>query len=662
MIDVSVIIVNYNVKEYLQNLLLSLEHASNNLKLEIIVVDNNSDDGSPEIIQQKFPSVKFILNKKNVGFGAANNQAMQIAEGKYFLLINPDTIVKEDTIDKMFHLMENNPQIGLAGCKVLNPDGSLQLPCRRSFPGPWTSFTKVSGLSTMFPKSKLFARYNLTFLDENKSYEVDAVSGSFMFFKKEVFTKIGGFDPVFFMYGEDLDLCFRVQAEGYQVYFFHETEIIHYKGESTKRSNLDETRIFYDAMKLFVNKHFSTSIITKSLLSIAITLRKLLTYFRVNSLILIPAIIDFILFSSSMFLASKIYTPANWRGFPPEIVPQIFFLPAIFQVLVSAFWGVYKKREISVLKFVSAVLIGVIILASFTFFFKQFAYSRAVLLITYALFTVTSFSWRTMLKLFFKVGASEISTQRTLIVGESKKAIELHSKIIQSTNDIHHIVGFIAKTRINIGELLNGVPILGSLDNINKVIEEKKIDKIIFTPGEIDFTTIFFIVANSSRLNVDFMIAGDDQNFLVGKSSINLLNEVPLVKVHYNISELSQKIIKRFFDFVISIIVLVFVFPFLFLINLVKPKENNLYSIVRKTPEVLLGRKSFVGPEKSSYLGELFLGKIGLTGLWFTESLNKESSKEIDKINIYYARNQNIWFDIEILSKTLMKILLKSER
>lgn len=134
-------------------------------------------------LSKKFPEVNLIENSKNVGFGAANNQALKIAKGKYFLLLNPDTIVKENTFTEMIKFFENNTDAGLAGCKVLNPDGSLQLACRRGFPGPWTSFTKVTGLSKIFPKSKLFARYNLTYLDENETYEVDAVSGSFMFLK-----------------------------------------------------------------------------------------------------------------------------------------------------------------------------------------------------------------------------------------------------------------------------------------------------------------------------------------------------------------------------------------------------------------------------------------------------------------------------------------------
>jgi len=218
--DLSIIIVNYNVKEFLQNLLHSIDKAAQSIKHEVIIVDNASDDGSVEYLQKNFlqqDRIKLIANKKNLGFGRANNQGLKIAQGKYLLLLNPDTLLSEDTLKKMIGFLEKSSDAGMAGCKILNPDGTLQLACRRSFPGPWVSFCKVTGLSTLFPNSRLFAKYNLTYLDENQTYEVDAISGSFMMLKKEVYDKVGGFDEDFFMYGEDLDLCYRIQKSGYKV-------------------------------------------------------------------------------------------------------------------------------------------------------------------------------------------------------------------------------------------------------------------------------------------------------------------------------------------------------------------------------------------------------------------------------------------------------------
>ena len=363
MTDLSIIIVNYNVKEFLQNLLQSIEKASSNLSLETIIVDNASDDGSIEMLHKNFQQIKLIENKKNVGFGAANNQAIEIAKGKYILLLNPDTIVKEDTFTEMIKFFEANPEAGMAGCKVLNPDGTLQLACRRGFPGPWTSFTKVIGLSKIFPKSKLFARYNLTFLDGNQTYEVDAISGSFMMLRKEVYAKIGGFDPDFFMYGEDLDLCYRTQKAGFKVYYVHSTEIIHYKGESTKRSKIDETKIFYDAMHLFVKKHFSTSFIVELILRFAIILRKFLAFVNVYKYVIVSSIFDLVLFSFSILLAENFYESETWNGFHEDVKPFIYIIPAFIQFLISSFSGLYKKNTVSILRSLISLFFGFIFIS-----------------------------------------------------------------------------------------------------------------------------------------------------------------------------------------------------------------------------------------------------------------------------------------------------------
>ena len=505
----SIIIVNYNVKEFILNLLKSITSAAKDFSYEVIIVDNASDDGSIEVIKEKYPSVNLIVNNKNVGFGKANNQALLQAKGEFFLLLNPDTIVKEDTFEKMFDFFERNPEAGMAGCKVLNPDGTLQLACRRSFPGPWTSFTKVTGLSSLFPKSKLFAKYNLTYLDENKSYEVDAISGSFMFIRKEVYEKIGGFDPEFFMYGEDLDLCYRVQKSGYKVYYVHSTEIIHYKGESTKRSSLDETKVFYDAMHLFVKKHFSSSFLVETILQFAIFVRKSIAFANVYKLPIFTAVLDFILFTVTLFISEKLYAKEDgWQGFPEEVKPAIYFIPGFLQLFISTIFTAYKKKSISVLRIVISLLAGVVLISSITFFFKQYAFSRAVLLITYAILFFALPLWRIISKLFFNIGIERhLSKARTLIVGSENRANDLIKKLKSNVNDIHNIIGLIGFRNDEIDKEVNGVKIIGTIKNIKKIIDDRKIDKVIFSSDRITFAEIFRIVSIGQSSNVDFMIA-----------------------------------------------------------------------------------------------------------------------------------------------------------
>src|SRR5208283_1624252 len=209
--DVSIIIVNYNVRDFLNNALVSVFRALEGMNGEVFVVDNASDDGSSDLVRQSFPKVRLIANNTNVGFAKANNQALAMSSGKYLMLLNPDTVVQEDTFRTLINFFEANGDVGMAGCKILNPDGTLQLACRRSFPAPWVAFTKVSGLSSVFGSTKLFGKYNLTYLNPDESYEVDAISGSCMMIRREVFDTVGGLDESFFMYGEDLDWCYRIQ-------------------------------------------------------------------------------------------------------------------------------------------------------------------------------------------------------------------------------------------------------------------------------------------------------------------------------------------------------------------------------------------------------------------------------------------------------------------
>ncbi len=663
MYDLSIIIVNYNVKEFLLNLIDSIKKASSGMSVEIIVVDNASEDGSIESLRENHPDVVLIENKENLGFGKANNIGLEKANGKYLLMINPDTIVREDTLTKMISFFESHPDAGMAGCKVLNPNGTLQLACRRSFPGPWTSFTKVTGLSTLFPKSKLFAKYNLTYLDENQTYEVDAISGSFMMMKKEVYNKVGGFDPQFFMYGEDLDLCYRVQQAGYKVYYYHETEIIHYKGESTKRSSIDETRVFYDAMKLFVQKHLSTSFIVEFILRFAIFLRRLFAFANHYRLPIMAAVFDFIIFSAAVYIAEKTYlVNVTWEGFPSEIKPYVYFVPALFQILIAFLSGSYKRETLSLLRTIIGLFFGVILLSAMTFFFKQFAFSRAVVIITYAISFVSFSIWRIIAKLGFKVGLSlESRGGNTLIVGTSEKSAQLASKLKNNYTNVYHVVGLIGQSIKDFGKEVNGFKVVGTLENINKVIIEKKVRRVIFSSEEISFNDMFRTVARNQNEEVQFLFSGSRLDYLVGKSSITMLDDIPLLKVNYNISAFVHRFSKRLLDISLSVPILLFLYPFIYLASKVSGKSGDFTRFILNIPSVLTGMMSLVGPRDSSFYGDLFIGKKGVTGYWYTEIFDKDDKDEETKLNIYYARNQSIWLDLEIMGKTFSKMFIKTE-
>ncbi len=654
--DLSIIIVNYNVKEFIQNLLHSIVKAAAGIQYEVIIIDNASDDGSVEFIKEKFPEVKLIVNSVNRGFSKANNQGLLIAKGEYLLLLNPDTLVREDTFQNMIHFFKSTPEAGLAGCKILNPDGSLQLACRRSFPGPWTSFCKVSGLGSFFPNNRIFARYNLTYLDENQTYEVDAVSGSFMMLKREVYEKIGGLDEQFFMYGEDLDLCYRVQKSGYKVFYVHFTQIIHYKGESTKRSGIDETKIFYEAMNLFVKKHLSSSILVEAILHSAIAFRKLFSFLGRRKIILLSILMDFIFFNISLLIAYKIYEKiGHWQGFPQSSYPIIFTIPALLHLIISGLSRVYRRDSLSVLRTLLAVCISFFLLSSLTFFFKQYAYSRAAVLITYFILLFLLPFWRIIFKIIFKFGLNEdeFTNRKTLIVGINSHSVDLAKKLKAKTTDIHYITGLIGFTNKDLGAKHGEFEVIGTIDNIKKVINERKIHEVIFSSEELSYNQMMSIVSSCQDENVEFKLVGNNLDFIVGKTSVSMLEDMPLVEINYNISRPLLKFIKSLFDFVLASVVLFFIYPFIYLTVKMSKKQTDFRKFILNVPFVFKGKQSFVGPETIEEKRNLYRGKKGLTGLWYIE--NGEGVDK-NKLDIFYAKNQNIWLDLEILGKTLNKM------
>jgi Predicted glycosyltransferases len=252
----SVVIVNYNVKFFLEQCLDSVRKATDRLDAEVYVVDNNSSDGSVEYLSSRFPEVIFIENKENAGFAVANNQAIRQAQGDYVLVLNPDTVVGENSLLRVCEFMDNHPDAGALGVKMIDGYGSFLPESKRGFPSPWASFSKMTGLARLFPQSPFFGGYHLRYLNENATHEVDVLAGAFMLLRKEALDQAGLLDEAFFMYGEDIDLSYRVKQSGYKNYYFPE-RIIHYKGESTKK-DFKYVKIFYEAMLIFYNKHYPT--------------------------------------------------------------------------------------------------------------------------------------------------------------------------------------------------------------------------------------------------------------------------------------------------------------------------------------------------------------------------------------------------------------------
>jgi len=665
----SIIIVNYNVRRFLENALTSIRKGAEGLDAELFVVDNASNDGSIEMVKEKFPEVRLIANTSNLGFARANNQALELVRGRYILLINPDTVLQEDTLPVMLRFMEEHPDAGLAGCKILNPDGSFQLSCRRSFPTPWVSFTRVFGLSSLFPGSKLFGRYNLTYLDPDGTYPVDAVSGSFMFLSRRAYERVGGLDEEFFMYGEDLDYCFRIQKAGFRVYYVHGTQIVHFKGESTQRSSIDEIAVFYQAMRIFVRKHFGHSFTLSGLLSVGITLRAAAAFLARAARPLPFIAMDFLLVAASM-VAGEYLRYGRLLTLPSYAYPMAWIVPPI--LVVASLWGagVYATHRYSVSRSFSAVVASFIVLAAIVFFARDYAFSRIVVAIAGVISLLIVPGWRLLFRLGGRTsgeGRKSLFGRRTVIVGTGPTALTILRKLRARVSDGYEVVGFVSTDPRQVGDDFGGVPVIGGTENVGKVLAEWRVTEVIFSGDGLSYKDILSVIARSSNRGVNFRLVPNSLEAIIGKASIDELDPMPLVEIEYHIHRLSNRVTKRVFDILLSFGLLVTAYPVKKLAGLFAGKNTTPdVSWVLQLPRVLNGDLSFVGVPLSdmaeadpdawpaSLNGQASsLGPYGITGL---VQIQSESGKlepdEIERLKLYYARNQSLALDLEILLKS----------
>jgi hypothetical protein len=263
--------------------------------------------------------------------------------------------------------------------------------------------------------------------------------------------------------------------------------------------------------------------------------------------------------------------------------------------------------------------------------------------------------WRVIAKLVFKVGINKYEVgKRILIVGLNSNVLHIAEKLISKRTDFYSVSGLIAQTSRDVGRRVGNFEVVGSLENISKVIHEKKVNEVIFLSQELSYNQMMSVVAKCQNENVEFKLVGSNLDFLVGKASVSVLEDIPLIQISYNISNPLLKLIKSAFDRTLALLVLFFIYPFIYFIGKVSNKKSDFRKFILGVPAVLKGNLSFVGPRDLNENINLYLGKKGLTGLWYTENADE---KDYDKLDIYYAKNQNIWLDLEILGKALNKML-----
>lgn len=269
--QLSVIILNYNVRYFLEHCLKSVQKALQNIDAEIIVVDNNSPDDSCQMVKNLFPEVILIENKENLGFPKGNNIGVQQANGMYICILNPDTVVAEDTFEKLLEFAQQKSDLGIIGCKLIDGTGNFLPESKRGIPTPWVAFSKTFGLYKLFPSIKRFQKYYAQHLDENTTGQVDILVGAFMFLRKETYMQLGGFDERYFMYGEDIDLSYAALKLNLKNYYYASTTVIHYKGESTVKDEKYRQR-FQEGMELFYSKHMNKALLWNIVMKVGMKL------------------------------------------------------------------------------------------------------------------------------------------------------------------------------------------------------------------------------------------------------------------------------------------------------------------------------------------------------------------------------------------------------
>lgn len=661
--EISVIIVSYNVRDLLESCLQSLYTALTGIRHEVFVVDNRSDDGTVEMVGRRFPRVSLIASEENLGFARGNNLALAAARGEIILLLNPDTLVQEDTISSMLRFFDGNPDVGMAGCKIIKPDGTLELACRRSFPSPWVSFTKLSGLSSLFPRSPLFARYNLTYLSEDESYEVDAISGSFMMLRRTVYNAIGGLDESYFMYGEDLDYCYRTQKAGWKLFYVHSTKIIHYGGESTKRSSIDAPAEFYHAMQVFARNNLGLSAFSLGVISLGIRLRLAVARSRRVIARGLPMLFDAITTVIALALAELIRFGAFFR-FPEYAYPTVYVVVVLVMLFGLLVAGAYTREQYHIVRSALGVLIAFLILSSLTFFFKEWGFSRLVVLIAGGL-NLMFIPGRRIIGAVISPARREhpVTGRRTLLVGLNEQTLDVLARLKRLDEQSYHIIGLIDTSRRRIGDVLAGTPVLGAVQNIGKVIEENDVTDVIIGPDSLPYSDILSMIGRTRGKLVNYRIVPRSMEFIVGKTSVDQLSSVPLLDFEYNLMKSSNRFLKRLLDVILSLPAVLLIYPFVSLLS-DRTRPAPLTRMILGLPAVLRGTKSLVGYDPATFhVPEgVYLGKPGLTGLAQLRNIDQLTEDEVLGSVIQYVRNYSVFLDIEILIRTVLLFMLRKQR
>ncbi len=612
------------------------------IESEIIVVDNHSTDGSKSYFENRFSEVHFIWNDENIGFGKANNLGLKYATGEYILFLNPDTIVPEDCFEKCILFLQSKNDKGALGVKMMDGSGRFLKESKRSFPYPFTSLFKLMGLANLFPHSKLFAKYHLGNLDENKNHEVDVLAGAFMLVPRKIIHIVKGFDEDFFMYGEDIDLSYRIQQAGFVNYYFAETPIIHFKGESTKKGSLNYVKMFYSAMSIFANKHYKNSRagIFNLFIQVAIGVRAAMAAAsRFLKWIGMP-VIDMLIIAGSFWFVKIIWSIYIKQevNYSPNVL--LIALPVFTGLFLLTSWltglydGYYKQSRLN-----KSTLVSILVIFSFySLLPESLRFSRGILLfgslVAYGLMTFTKVflqKWGVL----EKAPAADGFDQAVVIgtVPEYESVLELLEKKKLKEK---------ALGRINTSDI-DDPDSLGNLVDLQNILTSYPVKQIILCHGKLSTKEIISLLPSiPSKISVQFftpelntMIGSDDRNE-VGRT---FSEDAP----DYNLEKKISRRGKRILDVLVSLFFLL-TFP----IHLFFKKR--FIRFLKNSVNVLSGKNTWIGyAGNDSKLPYIKQGIITTTGL--PENMNRFPVRTLNGADHLYALNYEVMHDLKLIRK-----------
>ena len=681
--SVSLLIVSYNVRQYIAHAIDAIIKSDLD-DFEIIIIDNNSFDNTASYLKERYShlrQIKIVQNEENIGFGKAINQAASLAKGQYYLILNPDTIIQEETISTLKEYLDSNPEVGMVGPKILNADGTLQLACKRSFPTLGVALPKLLGFSRIFPKSKWAGKYNLTYLDEDEISSVDAISGSCMFIRSFLFHELKGFDERFFMFGEDLDLCSRIWKNNYEIHYVPTTQIVHYQGESVKSAPFDSINAFYNAMILFVDKHFSfgTGWLMKFAIRCGIYIRKFFSMIGEKRSQILSVTIDAIL----ILLAFIIAISMRFSNFEPitmskGLIPGIY---VIFWICVGFIFQLYNRYILSYSRAIISSVTGFFLAVAFTYFFKQYAFSRFVIIFGSAIISILIPGWRVFVHFLMARGLLNqvkqknpiLFTRKTFIVGADAEGLRIANSLLKRFDTGLELIG-IVDTKLP--EEDNKLPIdfIGRLSDLRDLVVKHSIRELIFSTSAFTNKEILHLMNQTKDLRLTYRMIPRQQEILLGKASIEDIGDLSFLNIEYSLFYSLHRLTKRIFDLTISFITLIIFSPIILVLLLLKKGVQRQYwgiegkkfevtifnvnsRFIRELPlffAVLLGNLSLVGSTmfETSEKNPNLICQPGLTGLERIRSVkfNPEDRLALDH---YYVQNQSFTMDLEIIMKTV---------